>query len=90
MKNFMTLIMFAFISLGFMSGCAADPADICDHMAELGKKEAKIETSDADLKECVKSIESSKEMQGYFKYRTRSRCVMDAEKLADIEKCDKE
>lgn len=68
------------------TACAASPEDVCKKQVELVKK-AGIPVSDEELKECVSSMTSKKEMKGYFSYRTFAGCIMDAESLTDAEKC---
>ncbi len=90
-----TLFVSAILAISFMAGCAASPEDVCDHTAKLMAKEMPAEADKAKTEEtvkkfkeeCVKSVKKRKENMGYFKYRTQSRCIMDASTLAAATKC---
>ncbi|MBU1245197.1 hypothetical protein KKD52_01750 [Myxococcota bacterium] len=83
------------LASAFTVGCAASPEDVCDHTAKLMAKEMPAEADKAKSEEvvkkfkeeCVKSVKKRKENMGYFKYRTQSRCIMDASTLAAATKC---
>ena len=72
-----------------MTGCGPSPDALCDHMIELAKKEGGEEAAKMiDKAECVKSAEKKKEMQGLVKFNEKAGCIMDAEDLAGLAKCD--
>lgn len=70
-----------------LGACAKSPEDVCAHMEKLMAKETSSAIAKKANEGCVKRMNRSKEMKGYFKYRKASRCLMAAEKLADLKKC---
>ncbi len=79
-----------------LTACAPSPEKVCDHMFDLMKKELgeALPMSDDDAKkfkeECVKEATKEKEKIGAIEYKKQATCVMEATKLADLDKCDKE
>ena len=68
------------------TACGASPQEVCEHMGKLATEGSK-DAPTPDTAECVKSVESKKEMQGLMKYREWANCVVDAKSLEAAEKC---
>jgi hypothetical protein len=78
-----------------LAGCGPAPADVCDHVIDLMKKElgeqadAMSEEEIGKIKEkCVKEGEKEKELNGALEYNKQAKCVMAATSLEDLAKCD--
>ncbi len=75
------------------AACGPAPADVCDQMIELAKKEegaeALVKKAEEGRSECVSSMESAKEMQGSVKYNETANCIMDATTFKDAIACQK-
>lgn len=94
MKKFRTLM--ALLVLAPMLGaCAPAPADVCQHVVDLMKKElgeqvdAMPEEEITKIKDnCVKEAEKEKEMKGSMEYNKQAKCVMAATSLEGLAKCE--
>ena len=76
-----------FVSL--TAACGPSPAAVCDHVIELTKKEVGEEAAKGiDKDDCVKSAEREKEMKGMLKYNEQASCIMEADSLEGLAKCD--
>lgn len=82
----------------FLAACTPSNADVCNHVMEIMKKEfgdaegAKA-PSDEEMKKftekCVSDLDKEKEKVGEDKYKEQVKCVMAAQKLDELTKCDK-
>jgi hypothetical protein len=76
-----------FVSLA--AACGPSPEAVCDHVIELTKKEIGEEAAKGiDKADCVKGAEREKEMKGMLKYNEQAKCVMDADSLEALGKCE--
>ena len=83
----------------FLAACTPSNEDVCNHVMDIMKKEfgegegAKA-PSDEDMKKftekCVADLEKEKEMIGAAKYKEQVKCVMAADKMEALMKCEKE
>jgi hypothetical protein len=82
----------------FLAACTPSNEDVCNHLMDLMKKEfgdaeGAPKPSDEDLKkftdECVADLDKKKEKIGADKYKEQVKCVMAAEKMDALAKCDK-
>jgi hypothetical protein len=82
----------------FLAACTPSNEDVCNHVMDIMKKEfgdAKDapEPSEEELKKftekCVADLEKEKEKLGADKYKEQVKCVMAAQKMDDLMKCDK-
>jgi hypothetical protein len=82
----------------FLAACTPSNEDVCNHLMDLMKKEfgdaeGAPKPSDEDLKkftdECVADLDKKKEKIGEDKYKEQVKCVMAAEKMDALAKCDK-
>lgn len=93
MKKFHTLLALAAL-VPMLAACAPSPEEVCQHIIDLTKKEvgeeaeAMTEQLDAHKEKCIKDGEHQKEMRGALEYNKEAKCVMAAESIADVEKCD--
>lgn len=94
MKKFTTVLALALLA-PMLSACAPSPEDMCEHVFGIMKKELgdAFTMSDEDLKkakeECVKEAGKEKEKIGAMEYKKQAKCVMEATKLEELDKCDK-
>ncbi|MCA9692257.1 MAG: hypothetical protein KC636_21845 [Myxococcales bacterium] len=96
MKKFRTLLALAVLA-PMLAGCAPAPEDVCQHVVDLMKKQlgdqadAMPEEEITKIKDnCVKEAEKEKEMKGSIEYNKQAKCVMAAETLDDLSKCEEE
>ena len=95
MKKFTTVLALALLA-PMLSACAPSPEDMCEHVFGIMKKELgdAFTMSDEDLKkakeECVKEAGKEKEKIGAMEYKKQAKCVMEATKLEELDKCDKQ
>lgn len=94
MKKFCTVLALTVLA-PMLSACAPAPADVCDHVIELMRKDlgeqvdAMPEEEITKIKDkCVKEAEKKKEMEGALVYNKEAKCVMAATSLGDLSKCD--
>jgi NADH:ubiquinone oxidoreductase subunit B-like Fe-S oxidoreductase len=88
MKNISKLFA-ATIFVSLAAACGPSPEAVCDHVIELTKKEVGEEAAKAiDKDDCVKSAEREKEMKGMMKYNEQASCVVAAESLEALTKCE--
>jgi hypothetical protein len=80
-----------------LAACAPSNEDVCQHVMDIMKKEmgdAAGETSEEDTKKfmekCVKDLDKEKEKIGAAEYKKQAKCVMAAEKMEDMMKCEPE
>lgn len=78
-----------------LAACAPSNEDVCGHVMEIMKKEmgdAATKPSDEDTKKfmekCVKDLDKEKEKVGAAEYKKQAKCVMAAEKMEDMMKCE--
>lgn len=72
-----------------LPACGPSPDAVCDHTIELIKKELGDEAGEFIKKdECVEEMNRHKEMKGAIKWKEEAGCVMKAESMEDLEKCD--
>ncbi|NVB43195.1 hypothetical protein G6O69_35555 [Pseudenhygromyxa sp. WMMC2535] len=94
MKKFRTLLALAALA-PMLAACAPAPEKVCGHVIELMKKEfgeQAGEISEEDTKKmlenCVKDAEKEKEMKGSIEYNKQAKCVMAADSLEALGKCE--
>lgn len=88
MKKLHTLFLVALVA-PVLTACGPSPDAVCDHLAELMKKELGDAAAEAFEKdECVESAKKEKEMKGMVEYNKQAKCAMKAESLEDLGKCD--
>lgn len=94
MKKFRTILALA-VFAPMLAACGPAPADVCDHVIDLMKKElgeqvdAMPEEEITKIKDnCVKEAEKEKEMKGALEYNKQAKCVMAATSLEDLAKCE--
>src|SRR5690606_31452468 len=80
-----------------LAACAPSNEDVCQHVMDIMKKEmgdAAEAPSDEDIKEgmkkCVEEFDKEKEKLGAAEHKKQAKCVMAAEKLEDMAKCQPE
>lgn len=80
-----------------LAACAPSNEDVCQHVMDIMKKEmgdAAAEASEEDTKKfmekCVKDLDKEKEKLGAAEYKKQAKCVMAAEKMEDLMKCEPE
>lgn len=96
MKKFRTLMALAVLA-PMLAGCAPAPEDVCQHVVDLMKKELG-EQADAMPDEeitkikdnCVKEAEKEKENKGSMEYNKQAKCVMAADSLEGLSKCEED
>lgn len=89
---FLALAVFA----PMLAACAPSGEDLCNHVIEVMKKEmgdAAAKASEEETKkfteECVKEMEKEKEKIGAAEFKKQAKCIMAAEKMEDMAKCEK-
>lgn len=92
MKKFLAVVSVSVFGL-LVTGCGGPaPEAVCDHMAELAKKELGDAVKDDDLKEmkkeCVEEAKKEKEKDP-AKYKEMATCMMGSKSMEDMMKCDK-
>lgn len=91
LHTFLALAAFA----PMLAACAPSGEDLCNHVIEVMQKELgdAATPSDEDKKkfteECVKEMEKEKEKIGAAEFKTQAKCIMAAEKMEDMAKCEK-
>ncbi len=79
-----------------LAACAPSNEDVCQHVMDIMKKEMgdAATPSEEDTKKfmekCVKDLDKEKEKIGAAEYKKQAKCVMAAEKMEDMMKCDPE
>jgi hypothetical protein len=80
-----------------LTACAPSNEDVCAHVMDIMKKEmgdAASAPSEEDTKKftekCVKDLDKEKEKIGAAEYKKQAKCVMAAEKMEDMMKCEPE
>lgn len=80
-----------------LAACAPSNEDVCGHVMDIMKKEmgdAATQPSEEDTKKfmekCVKDFEKEKEKMGAAEHKKYAKCVMAAEKMEDMMKCEPE
>jgi hypothetical protein len=78
-----------------LAACAPSNEDVCGHVMDVMKKEmgdAATQPSDEDTKKfmesCAKEMEKEKEKIGAAEFKKQAKCVMAAQKMEDMAKCD--
>jgi hypothetical protein len=72
-----------------LAACGPSPEAVCDHVIELTTKDLGEEAAKTiDKADCVKDAEREKEMKGMLKYNEQAKCIMDAESLEALGKCE--
>ena len=81
----------------FLAACAPSNEDLCGHIMEVMKKEmgdAATQPSEEETKKftesCVKEMDKEKEKIGAAEFKKQAKCVMAAEKMEDMAKCEPE
>jgi hypothetical protein len=82
----------------FLAACTPSNEDVCGHLIDLMKKEmgdaeGAPKPSDEDMKkytdECVADMEKEKEKLGADKFKEQAKCIMAADKMEALAKCEK-
>lgn len=82
-----------------LAACAPSNEDVCAHVMDIMKKEmgggdAAAQPSEDDVKKftekCVKDLDKEKEKLGAAEFKKQAKCVMAAEKMEDMMKCEPE
>lgn len=96
MKKLHTFLAIAVLA-PMLSACAPSNEDVCQHVMDIMKKEmgdAATQPSEEDTKKfmekCVKDLDKEKEKIGAAEYKKQAKCVMAAEKMEDMMKCEPE
>ena len=83
MKKFTTFTALALAALS-LTACGPSPKKVCEHTKELIGEGAE----DMDIDTCVKALEKQKEMKGSIEFNKEAKCVMKADSLEEMAKCD--
>ena len=96
MKKFRTLLALTAL-VPMLAACAPAPEDVCQHVIDLMKKELGDRVDEMPYVEvtkikddCIEEAKKEKELEGAMKYKKQAKCVMAAESLDDLKKCDEE
>lgn len=81
----------------FLAACTPSGEDVCNHVFDIAKKEfgdaEGPKPTDEEMKkatdECVADMDKKKAKIGEDKYKELAKCVMAADKMEAIAKCDK-
>lgn len=83
MKKFTTFTALALVALS-LTACGPSPKKVCEHTKDLLGDDAE----GMDIDTCVKALEKQKEMKGSIEFNKEAKCVMKADSLEDMGKCN--
>lgn len=66
------------LGFGLLSGCAPDPAEVCQHMVDLMKDDAERPRFLDDTEKCEERMEKIKQRHGVNSYRREVECSLQA------------
>lgn len=87
MSALRTLVTFSLLAAA-ATGCGAAPADVCGHIEEVVKKEAGEEAAKEAIDGCEFQWQMRNDTKGIFEYKKLADCVMDAQDLDALSKCN--
>ena len=82
----------------FLAACTPSNEDVCNHVMDVMKKEfgdaeGAPKPSDEDMKKatekCVADLDKEKEKVGAAKFKEQAKCIMAADKMEAMAKCEK-
>lgn len=69
-----------------------EPAEVCNHVAEIMKADLSEQVDTEQIQkivdDCIANAWDDREKKGYAKYRQQAMCVMAAESLEDLRRCE--